>query len=218
MGGSTAWNADGEVPLQYSIPWGAVRKGALHYLGNVLKVAKITLGGIVFDIGKQSTEGLVVVGNGYSSVTFFLPDDKAPMTEADGAAMSIYDYLEMLGTTDYSVITAWDYFAAFVGETVRNLASNSETEIGPLSYSLYKNVSTGGDYAELFGTADFTTVNTAKDFFNVLTVNLDEESKTAGANSPLSVWMEADGAVAICLQITLSEDNQAAYPMYIGRK
>lgn len=214
--GSTAWNADGNLPVSYSIPWGAIRKGALHYMGEVLKVAKITLGGIVFDIGKQATEGLVVVGNGYSSVTFFLPDDKAAMTEADGAAMSIYDYLEMLGTTDYSVIAAWDYFAAFVGDTVRNLAENSETEIGPLSYSLYKN--TGDTYKELFGTADFSTVFTAKDFFHVLFANLDADSQTQGKNSHLSDWMEADGAVAISFHITLGEGNKIAYPMYIGRK
>ena len=214
--GSTAWNADGNVPVSYSIPWGAIRKGALHYMGEVLKVAKITLGGIVFDIGKQATEGLVVVGNRYSSVTFFLPDDKAAMTEADGAAMSIYGYLEMLGTTDYSVIAAWDYFAAFVGDTVRNLAENSETEIGPLSYSLYKN--TGDTYKELFGTADFSTVFTAKDFFRVLFANLDADSQTQGKNSHLSDWMEADGAVAISFHITLGEGNEVTYPMYIGRK
>lgn len=216
--GSTAWNADGNVPVNYSIPWGAIRKGALHYMGEILKVAKITLGGIVFDIGKQATEGLVVVGDGYSSVTFFLPDDKAAMTEADGAAMSISDYLEMIGTTDYSVIPAWDYFAVFVGDTVRNMAENSETEIGPMAYSLYKNVSAGGQYIELFGTADFTGVNTAKDFFHVLAVNLDADSQNTGKSSPLSSWMEPDGAVAILFRITLSDGDPAAFPMYIGRK
>ena len=92
---------------------------------------------------------------------------------------------------------------------------SSETEIGPLAYSLYKNT---GTYKELLGTADFSTVFTAKDFFHVLFANLDADSQTQGKNSPLSDWMEADGTVAIYFRITLGEGNEAAYPMYIGRK
>jgi len=215
--GSTAYNADGNVPVKYNVPWGAVRKAALQYLGNTLKVVKLTLGGIVFDIGKQATEGLVVLGNGYSTVTFFLPDDREVMTETDGASMSICDYLTMLGATDYSVIAAWDYFADFVGSQVRNLASNSETEIGPLSYSLYKNIG-GSQATELFGTADFSAVTTARDFFRVLAENLDAASTATGNGSPLSEWMETDGAVAILLRITLDGSNSLSFPMYIGRR
>lgn len=216
--GSTAWNADGDIPVKYNIPFGAVRKAALHCLGSVRKVMKITLGGIVFDIGKQATEGLVVVGNGYSSVTFFLPDGKAAMTEKDGGSKSVYDYLEMLSTTDYSVVTAWDYFARFVGDTVRSVAENSDTEIGPLSYSLYRNASTNETYRELFGTADFSSVTTAREFFGVLLGGLDAASLAGAKSSPLYEWMEGDGAVAILLKLTLTEDNKPTFPMYIGRK
>lgn len=209
--GSTAYDADGNVPVKYNIPWGAVRKGVLHYLGNALTVAKITLGGIVFDIGKQATEGLVVIGNGYSSVTFFLPDDRAVMTEEDGAAMSIYDYLEMLGTTDYSEIPAWDYFAQFVSTTVKNLISNSETEITAFTYRFQNAL-------DLSGTADFSTVETAQDFFHTIWANLDSTSQANAKASPLSGWMKEDGAVFGNFQVVLDSSSTPTFPMTIGRR
>lgn len=214
--GSTAWNADGDVPVKYNIPWGAIRKAVLHYKDEIRKVVKITLGGIVFDIGKQATEGLVVVGNGYSSVTFFLPDDKEAMTESDGASMSIYDYLEMLGTTDYSVVTAWDYFARFVGDTVRSLIENSDAEIPAVQYSFMSSVSDQTGTVSLPGSADFSQVTTAQQFFDTIRTGL--QNPTNAQASPLSYWMEEDGAVAALFSITASADNQMQFLLYIGRK
>ena len=214
--GSTAWNADGDVPVKYNIPWGAIRKAALHYKDEIRKVVKITLGGIVFDIGKQATEGLVVVGNGYSSVTFFLPDDREAMTEENGASMSIYDYLEMLGTTDYSVIPAWDYFAKFVGDTVRSLIENSDAEIPVVQYSFMSYVSDQTGAVSLPGSADFSQVTTAQQFFDTIRIGL--QNPTNAQASSLSYWMEKDGAVAALFSITASADNTMQFLLYIGRK
>lgn len=213
---SKSWNADGTIPVKYGIPWGAVRKAALHYLDVAKVITKLTLGGITYNIGKQATEGLVVVGQNYSSVAFFLPDDKEAMTETDGSTMSIYDYLAKLGTTDYSVVAAWDYFAKFVGETAASLLSNSNLDVSLLSYSFEQtsdstNISLNGD-------ADFTIVKSAQDFFYAIYNNLDAESQYNAQNSMLSEWMDIDGTVKCTFYIKLGESNAMSFPLYIGRK
>lgn len=215
MGNSTAYDSNGDVPVLHRIPWGAIRKASL--VANTIRtLAKITLNGITYDIGKQATEGLVVMGEGYSSVTFFLPDDRESVADT-AEVLNIAQYLGLvLGDGTYAEIPAWDYFAAFVGNTLSDLAGNSDLDLTAIPYGLTMNT----DNAErvfLAGTGDFSGISTAKDFFYRLYAYLDEDSLTVAKNSPLTDWIEEDGAVALIFGINPEGDGMS-WPMWIGRK
>jgi hypothetical protein len=216
--GSTAYDANGDVPLKYSIPWGAVRKAWLKYKDIIHVVTKITLSGVTYNIGKQAKEGLVVIGNKYNTVTFFLPDDRQPMTAEDGAAMSIYDWLEKVGKTDYSVITAWDHFAIFVGDTLRNMAESSETEIPTeIGYTFQRKKDNVVD-TPLSGVWDFRTVTTAQEFFLGILSGLDSNSVAMAKESTLAEWLVEDGTVSAEFSVMASENSGVFFHLLIGRK
>lgn len=212
--GSTAWNTDGDVTVKNEVPWGAVRKALLHYKGATRALAKIIVAGVAYNIGQQATEGLVVVGNGYSCVTFFLPDSREPMRARDGATMSILDYLTMLGQSEYAEIRAWDYFAQFVNETLSDFAQEtsllSEAAGTTVPYSISPAV---GSEVAFSGTGAFTEVTTAKEFFAAIATTVDAAAK----NSPLGVWMLEDRAVSIVMTIQNGE-TPLTFPMIVGRK
>lgn len=196
----TAWDKNGDVEKVFGIPWGAMRHAMLRYKNAFTTLAKLTLNGITYDFEKQAKEGMVVCGYGYSQVAFFLPDDKEPMTAEDGANMTINSYMEMLGTTDYAVITAWDYFAKYIS----GLMSEMDDPTIPFTYSL-------SGPSTVSGTASFGSVTTAKEFFAVLANSMSQDS------NPLSAWM--DDECAVCPQFNLSLDGQnLAITMLIGRK
>lgn len=211
---SKAWNTDGDVLTTDSgIPLGAVRKAFFHHKDTIKAVTKLIINSTVYDIDKQSKEGMVVVGYNYKDVTFFLPEDRAEMTASDGKTMSIYDYLAKLATTTYSEIAAWDHFANTIGEMVRSLLEQNDIPTGTtFPYTFAQNKTDGLSYS---GSAVFDTVTTAKEFFNSLYTSID----ASAADSKLSEWFaEEDNAVSMLLTIQLSSDNKFAMPMYVGRK
>lgn len=216
--GSRAYDANGMVPTIYSIPWGAARKVWLKYKDIIHVVTKITISGATYNIGKQAKEGLVVIGHKYSEVTFFLPDDRQAMTEEDGASMSLYDWFEKVGKTDYSNITAWDYFALFVGDTLRNMAESSGTEIPTeLGYTFRQqasNVNFGETGIVLSGIWDFRNVKKAKEFFLGICSGLDDSSAFAAQESALSNWMTEDGAISAEFRI----EDAVTFRLLVGRK
>lgn len=214
--GSTAWNADGDVPVKYSIPWGAVRHAAMRYKSAALAITKLTLGGITYNIGKQATEGLVVVGPGYSSVTFFLPDNREPVEpdNEDGSKISVADWLEMLSTTDYSEIPAWDYFAKFVTETVKSLASGSDADITDLEFSLRTNPE--NSETVLYGHGDFSAVSTMRELFTVLYESLDDPGEARDVN--IEDWMYNEAAAILFTVNPMDEENKIELTLLIGRK
>lgn len=220
--GSSAYDAFGTVPKKYNIPWGAVREAWLKYKDIIHVVTKITLSGVTYNIGKQAKEGLVVIGDKYSTVTFFLPDDRQPMTAEDGAAMTLHDWLEKVGKTDYSAVTAWDYFALFVGDTIRDMAESSETEIPTEVSYIFRQVASNVPYGEtgisLSGIYDFGTVTTAREFFLGILSGLDESSAAAAQESALSKWMADDGAISAEFRIIADEENQAYFHLMVGRR
>lgn len=194
-----AWNADGALDVTQGIPLGAVRKAILNYKNIARTISKLIMNGVVFDITKQKREGLVVMGPTYNPITFFLPDYREPMSAADGEALSYYGYLELLATTDYCEIPAWDHFAAFVGELIGQSPSvtedvDAEELISNISYTI------NGVFD---GTASFVGVTTARDFFNVIFNSIDEAAKSY----PLSYYMEEDGAVIMVMTIHLGTDD-----------
>lgn len=197
---STAWDKNGDVEKVFGTPWGGMRHAILRYKNAFTTLAKLTLNGITYDFEKQAKEGMVVCGYGYSTVAFFLPDDKEPMTVEDGENMTINSYMEMLGTTDYAVITAWDYFAKYIS----GLMSGMDDPTIPFTYSL-------SGPSTVSGTASFGTVTTAKEFFAVLANSMSQDS------NPLSAWMDEE--FAVCPQFSLSLDGQnLSIAMLIGRK
>lgn len=202
MSSATAWNADGDVARKYYVPWGAMRKAFLTYNSVVQPILSIALNGVRYDFQKQAKEGLVVCGAEYSSVTFFLPDNREPMTAEQGESMTINSYFEMLGTTDYAVITAWDYFAKFVSALMQHLDDPNMA----LSYSIK---SEQGITAS--GTASFGSVTTAKDFFATL------YNTMSSCSYPLSDWMAEDGSVELSFSLNIG-DETASFGLIIGRK
>lgn len=227
-----AWSKDGVRDMTYGIPWGAVRKLGLHYQDVLLAVTKLTLNGVVYNIQKQSKEGLVIVGNAYESVSFVLPDYRDQISEDEITTLSIYDYLFKLGDTEYSVIPAWDYFASFVAEVLSGMVEQADSDSDPESeailgvtampYMLQAGTD-GQSQTRLSGIADFTTINTAKDFFHTLRENLDSDSVALGQTIPVSSAVCEDGSVLISLIFDLGENEDGSsvmldFPMYIGVK
>lgn len=204
--GSKAWDASGDVSIEYSIPWGAVRKGFLNYKNAIREIAKLTLNGLTYDFKKQAKEGLVVIQNGYTGLVFFLPDNREPMTAEQGESMTIQSYLTMLGTTDYAEIAAWDYFAKHVS----GLLANTENPNIEIPYSILS--VTGDTSVSESGTASFGSVTTAKDFFAVIA-----NTVSSSANFNLSHWMEPDNAVSFCFSMTAG-DQAMAFNLTVGRK
>lgn len=201
---SSAWNADGDVTKIYRTPWGAMRKGFITYKNVISTLTKLTLNGISYDFQKQAKEGLVVCGKGYESVTFFLPEDKKTMTSEDGNNMTINSYFEMLATTDYAVITAWDYFAQYLSNLVAT-TSYANTEF-PYTITSMKDAN-----LVLSGAAVLGNITSAKEFFG----RLYNTSSQNGA--PLSSWMEDDGTVS-CVLVLGEGDSNLSFDLYVGRK
>jgi hypothetical protein len=183
---------------------GAVRKGFFTYKNMVTTIAKLTLNGVFYDFDKQAKEGLVVCGAGYQSATFFLPEDKFPMTSEDGENMTINSYFEMLATTDYAVIIAWDYFAQYLS----SLVSSTDLASIEIPYTMY---SMKDGNILVSGASIFSGITTAKDFFAILYNTMSQD------NNPLSYWMEEDGTVSFVFRLQLG-DEALAFNLYLGKK
>lgn len=208
MGASSAWNNDGTVPVTNNIPLGAVRNAVFKYGDIVRNLVKFTLNGITYDIQKQSMEGLVVVGSSYSSVTFFLPDSREPLTEEDFSNMTLMDYLKDMAETDYCEIKAWDYFAQYVATMASSiLGENAATTPFPYSITLDNLESYGGE-------AYFATLSSMRDFFNAIYTTVD----AAAESCPLANGNVGDGSVSMVLTLMPDSENPVSMPLYIGRK
>ena len=213
---STAWNANGDVERKFGLPLGAMRKAFLGYKSILYTLGKLTLNGITYDFGKQAKEGLVVCGYQYNPITFFLPDNREPITAEQGTSMTINSYFEMLVTTDYAEIVAWDYFAKHVSEAM-GILNSPENETGtnidvnsPLKYSISSNAGIQTVCGEA-ALSEFMTVKTFKDFFKVLNDHMEESSGL------LSDWMLEDGAISFSLSLSFL-DESLAYNIIVGRK
>lgn len=225
-----AWTEEGDVSFKYGIPWGAVRKAGLHYGGVLKAIIKLTLGGITYNIGKQSKEGLVVVANNYKGVSFFLPDNKPMALDLSDDPSNIYDYLVMVAETEYGTVAAWDHFAQFIGDTIGALIGDVEPEVqaqlNSLPYTL-NYVNSTDETTALNGSGNFAGVSSFSDFIRVLYSGLDEASVNSAKATPLSTYTMPDGSVGVTFSIIVTipetEDSPAetqtmGYVMYIGVK
>lgn len=208
MGTTRAWNEAGEVTKHFGTPWGGMRKAFLLYKNATKAISKLTLednlgGKEVFDFEKQATEGMVVVGVGYKSVAFFLPDDKEMATEEMGSRMTINNYLRYLGST-HADIPAWNDFALYLLALMyENMAPHT---LVPFTITR----TDGGE--TLSGEAEFNTCDTAAAFFDILG---DRSSESTGT---LSDWFSSDmPSVEFKFSVTLG-DQSLSFDMCVGRK
>ena len=202
--GTRAWNVDGDVSRYNTIPFAAARKAFLYYQGAIVSLAKIVLNGITFDIKKQAAEGLVTISEGYSDMTFFLPGNREPMTTEQGESMNIKSYFEMLGTTDYADVTAWNYFVNYIS----TFASGMDDPTIMFHYRIIL-YSDSTIYEE--GDMPFNELTTFKDMAKRIS-----ETMSYNNDIPLSRWMEEDGTIMFQLAITL--DQELSFLMHVGRK
>lgn len=191
-----------------AVPWIGVRKTLLHYGDITKQLAKMTLNGINYNFARQAREGLVVVGSNYSSATFFLPTKKKTVTEqADTDSMSLWDYLNWLTSDEHCAVGAWNKFASMLAKKVAGNVSD-----GNLSYTL-----SGGSGVSMSGKTDFAAIETMADYINGLRDGLSEAAVASAQASPLSDWLEEDGAVKIKITVKLSIYTLNV-TQYIGRR
>lgn len=213
---STAWNIDGDVERKFNIPFGAMRKAYFGYKAAIHLLSKLTLNGVTYDFDKQAKEGLVVCGYQYDPLTFFLPDNREPMTAEQGASMTINSYLDMIATTDYAEIIAWDYFVKWLADRMGILES-PDIDIdttAPVQYSLQTISSPQCSVTGSCPLNEFMGIQTFKEFFAILHDNM------SASDDPLSNWMTEDGAVAFNFSITAAvlEGQSLSYVLIVGRK
>lgn len=82
--GSRAWVSDGEQLRYNRLPLASIRKGILRYGNTAKDITKMILNSTAYDFEKQSKEGVVVLGKGYSAATFFLPEVTIVLPEVSG--------------------------------------------------------------------------------------------------------------------------------------
>lgn len=213
---STAWNINGDVERKFNIPFAAMRKAYFGYKATLHLLSKLTLNGITYDFDKQAKEGLVVCGYSYDPITFFLPDNREPMTAEQGVSMTINSYFEMIATTDYAEIIAWDYFVKWLADKMGMLESPDLTidTTAPVHYTIQSTLSPQCSVTGSCPLNEFMGIQTFKEFFAILRTNMNI------SDDPLSNWMTEDGAVAFNFSISadILDGESLSYDLIVGRK
>ena len=201
---SCAFNSDGDVTKVYGTSFGAIRNGVLRVKDTITTLTKLTLNGVSYDFQKQAKEGLVVCGYKYENVTFFLPVDstRQRMISSLPEDYTINDYFNFLATSDYADVKAWDNFIIALMAVIKSYSSFINPSA--LSYTLSSIVDNS---IVLNGVADFSNVNSSKEFFNAIYISLPNNE------NPLSSWIEEDGVVSMNFTGSGMSTN-----FYVGRK
>lgn len=203
---SMAWNQDRLVEKVADTPFSAMRKCFLTYKNHLTTIAKLTLNGVNYDFEKQATKGVVVCGYHYDSLTFFLPDNRDPMTFEEAETMTLNSYFEMLGSSDYAAIPAWDQFVEHLHNAIvkRGYANSVATYTMTTNNTNYS--------ASESGSLSFGDTTTARKMFEIFADTLSSET-----NAPLTQWMADDGAIIIKWVLSMS-GYSVTINMTIGRK
>lgn len=212
---SMAWTEDGLVTKVADTPFKAMRKCFLTYKNNVTAITKLTINKMDYDFARQASEGVVVCGYHYDSLTWFLPDNREPMPTEKARTMSnenpetmtLKSYFEMLATSDYANIPSWNRFAIhFADVLVRKGVANTT-----MSFTMTTNNSNYTDTES--GKITFNgNMTTANELFESIANALSD-----GSNVPLAHWMAEDGAIVFKLIIT-AYSYSVTVNMTIGRK
>jgi hypothetical protein len=146
----------------------------------------------------------VVCGYDYQNITFFSPNNDKRRSTATvfSEAATINDYLHYLATSDYANVKAWDNFIIALVKVINSYSGF----INPAAIS-YSVTCLGDNSISLSGVVDFTSVASARDFFNALYLSLPQD------DHPLTQWMEEDGAISLKFSGSGLSTN-----LYIGRK
>lgn len=201
---SCAFNSDGDVTKVYGTSFAAIRNGVLRVKDTVTTLTKLTLNGVTYDFQKQAKEGLVVCGRAYENVTFFLPEDESVKRTISRIPLTytINDYFNFLANSDYANVKAWDNFIIALIKVIKSYSSFVNPSA--LNYTLSSIVDTS---IVLSGTADFSNVESAKDFFNAIYISLPQDDHV------LTSWTEEDGVVSMNFSGSGMSTN-----FYVGRQ